>query len=192
MELWEVASLPMALYWQSCCCLDRDGWSEGKRARNFLIALSLRRGGFTPRIFSLTVDWSIPLLNIDGDQIGLIKIFNILPWVSSTLTMLMIGIIWFCGGILGVFLSFRKGRPQRNVVPAVIMILTGWAMAGHAQQLQFSTNMHALFGHTLMAAGVTRTVEIVIVLKDEWNAGGDNIRAFQYIPPFVCLSPTFC
>jgi len=96
------------------------------------------------------------------------------------------GIIWFCAGILGVFLSSRKGKPQRNVVPAIVIILTGWAMAGHAQALAFSTNMHGIFGHTLMAAGVTRIIEIAMVLRDAWNAGDDEIRSFQYVPPFVC------
>src|ERR1700737_345263 len=97
----------------------------------------------------------------------------------------MIGIIWFCAGILGVFLSSRKGRPQRNVIPAIVIILTGWAMAGNEQHLEFSTKLHANFGPTLMAAGVTRIIEIVIVLRDRWNAGDDEIRSFQYVPPFV-------
>jgi hypothetical protein len=95
------------------------------------------------------------------------------------------GIIWFCAGILGVFLSSRKGKPQRNVIPGIVIFLTGWAMAGHAQALEFSTNMHGIFGHTLMAAGLTRIVEIVVVLRDAWSAGEDEIRSFQYIPPFV-------
>jgi hypothetical protein len=99
------------------------------------------------------------------------------------------GIIWFCAGILGVFLSSRKGQQQRNLIPAVVIVLTGWSMASHAQELEFSTNMHALFGHTLMAAGVTRIVEIVIVLRDAWNAGDGEIRSFQYLPPFVSSSP---
>jgi len=98
---------------------------------------------------------------------------------------LQTGIIWFCAGILGVFLSFRNGKPQRHPIPAMVIILTGWAMAGHAQALEFSTNLHAAFGHTLMVAGVTRIVEIVIILRDAWNAGNGEIRSFQYIPPFV-------
>lgn len=106
--------------------------------------------------------------------------------------MLMIGIIWFCAGILGVFLSSRKGRPQRNIVPAVVIILTGWAMSSHHQALEFSTHMHSIFGHTLIAAGVTRIVEITLVLRDAWNAGEDEIRAFQYIPPFVCFLQFYC
>ena len=101
------------------------------------------------------------------------------------------GIICFCAGILGTFLSFRNGRPQRNVVPAVVIILTGWAMSARHRATEFSTNMDAIFGYVLMAAGVTRILEITIVLNDRWNAGPDKIRAFQYIPPFVCLSILF-
>jgi Protein of unknown function (Ytp1) len=101
------------------------------------------------------------------------------------LTLLIAGVIWFCAGILGVFLSSRKGRPQRNIIPAIVIVLTGWAMAGHAQSLEFSTHLHATFGHTLMAAGITRIVEIVIILRDAWNGGDDNIFSFQYLPPFV-------
>ena len=103
--------------------------------------------------------------------------------------VLIEGIIWFCGGILGIFLSFRKGKPQRNVIPAVIIVLTGWSMASHAQELEFSTNMHGVFGHTLMAAGITRIVEIVVMLRDAWNAGEETILAFQYLPPFVISLP---
>jgi hypothetical protein len=113
-------------------------------------------------------------------------------WSHKDFQHTSMGIIWFCAGVLGVFLSSRRGKPQRNVVPAIVIILTGWAMAGHAQALEFSTNMHGIFGHTLMAAGVTRIFEIVMVLQDAWNAGEGEIRSFQYIPPFVCyLSHAF-
>jgi hypothetical protein len=63
--------------------------------------------------------------------------------------------------------------------------MTGWAMAGHAQSLEFSTHLHGIFGHTLMAAGITRIIEIVIVLRDANTAGDDEIRSFQYLPPYV-------
>jgi len=112
-------------------------------------------------------------------------------WSHKDFQHTAMGIIWFCAGILGTFLSFRKGRPQRNVIPAVVIILTGWAMSGHHQATEFSTNMHGIFGHVLMAAGVTRIVEITVVLHDNWNAGEDKIRAFQYIPPFVRLPILF-
>jgi hypothetical protein len=133
----------------------------------------------------LTPGWSIPSLNTVGAPIGPTRISSTLPWVGILRPSLILGIIWFCAGILGVFLSSRKGRPQRNVIPALVIILTGWSMSSHAQSLEFSTHLHGIFGHTLMAAGVTRLVEIVMVLRDAWNAGNDEIRSFQYLPPFV-------
>jgi len=108
-------------------------------------------------------------------------------WSHEDFQYTSLGIIWFCAGILGIFLSFRNGRPQRNIIPAVVIILTGWAMSGRHQGTEFSTNMDAIFGYVLMAAGVIRILEITLVLNDNWNAGPDKIRAFQYIPPFVCL-----
>ena len=139
--------------------------------------------------------WGYTLLRCPSDIGSLVNTFTEHRWGShwshKDLQHTAMGIIWFCAGILGTFLSFRKGRPQRNVIPAVVIILTGWAMSGHHQATEFSTNMHGIFGHVLMAAGVTRIVEITVVLHDKWNAGEDKIRAFQYIPPFVCLSIPF-
>ncbi|KAG6818816.1 hypothetical protein H0H93_001377 [Arthromyces matolae] len=40
------------------------------------------------------------------------------------------------------------------------IILTGWAMAEHAQAAMISTKVHATFGYTLMLAGFTRIIEI--------------------------------
>ena len=45
---------------------------------------------------------------------------------------------------------------------------------------------HIVFGHTLMVAGATRIVEIAMILGDKPNCGEeDEVRSFQYIPPFV-------
>ncbi|KAK0188486.1 hypothetical protein F5146DRAFT_1055455 [Armillaria mellea] len=63
----------------------------------------------------------------------------------------------WCGGALGIFLARNN---QRNVVPGVIIILTGWGMSEHAQALMISTKVHAMFGYTLMLAGFTRIIEI--------------------------------
>jgi hypothetical protein len=39
-----------------------------------------------------------------------------------------------------------------------------------------------------MIAGATRIVEIAIILRDQANAGDDEVLSFQYIPPFVSTS----
>ncbi|KAF6761777.1 hypothetical protein DFP72DRAFT_879629 [Ephemerocybe angulata] len=81
-------------------------------------------------------------------------------WSVKDMQHTILGVLWWTGGILGIFLSRNN---QRNVVPAVILILTGWGMSSHAQALQISTMVHGMFGKTLMLAGATRIVEVVIL-----------------------------
>ncbi|CAI4700630.1 CFS_G0044750.mRNA.1.CDS.1 [Saccharomyces cerevisiae] len=91
------------------------------------------------------------------------------------------GIIWWTGGILGIFLS-RNGR--RTFVPSLIIIFTGWAMSEHAQHLIISTKVHNMFGLVLMCGGALRIIEISFLLRDKRTL--DKIHSFQYLAPF-CL-----
>lgn len=50
----------------------------------------------------------------------------------------MMGVLWWAGGMLGIFLS-RGGR--RSFVPAIIIIMTGWGMSSHEQALMISTKV---------------------------------------------------
>ena len=112
------------------------------------------------------------------------------PWVHNDLQHTSMGIVWWCAGILGVWLSRdRAGRPQRNVVPAIVIFLTGYAMSGHPQSLIISTKIHAVFGYTLMAAGLARLIEISFVRRDSFSVSQDAtvINSFQHVPPFVSL-----
>ena len=86
------------------------------------------------------------------------------------------------------------------------IVLTGFAMSEHAQALPLSTRVHAVFGYTLMLAGITRLVEVCFVAPSYTHAEGveDNRsdhtladgagtdsapaskgRAFRHLPPFV-------
>ncbi|KAF9006199.1 hypothetical protein BDQ17DRAFT_1399114 [Cyathus striatus] len=78
-------------------------------------------------------------------------------WSVKDMQHTIMGVLGWAGGILGIFLSRNN---QRNVVPSLIVILTGWGMSEHAQALAISTKIHALFGNTLMLAGLTRIIEI--------------------------------
>lgn len=112
-------------------------------------------------------------------------------WSMSDYQHTSMGVVWLCAGLAGVFLSSRNGKPKRHVVPAAVILLTGWAMSGHAQALLLSTKMHGTFGYTLMAAGVTRIVEVAVILRDQAHSetlASDGPRAFQYIPPFLLIS----
>lgn len=114
------------------------------------------------------------------------------PWVHNDLQHTTMGIVWWCAGLLGMWLSRnRNGRPRRNLIPAIVILMTGYAMSAHPQSLMISTMVHSLFGYTLMAAGFTRMIEIAFVLRDKpaISMSGLEPNSFQYLPPFVCYPP---
>jgi hypothetical protein len=127
-------------------------------------------------------------------------------WSVKDMQHTILGILWWCGGILGVYLSRNN---QRTVVPSIIIILTGYAMSDHAQALKLSTKVHAVFGYTLMLAGLTRLIEVCFVapsyspmdgMEDDRSsdhtladgAGPEAAfakgRAFRHLPPFLLVA----
>ncbi|THW19399.1 hypothetical protein D6D17_09200 [Aureobasidium pullulans] len=115
-------------------------------------------------------------------------------WVRNDLQHTAMGVIWWCAGLLGVWLSRdRRGRPKRNLIPAIVIAITGWAMSGHPQELHLSTMVHSVFGYTLMAAGITRIIEISFVLKDNNSISedGEDTNSFQFLPPFLLYASGF-
>ncbi|BFZ61180.1 hypothetical protein YB2330_002239 [Saitoella coloradoensis] len=98
------------------------------------------------------------------------------------------GVIWWCAGILGVLLSRRGGKPTRNIIPGLVIFLTGWAMSSHVQHLEVSSKLHATFGYTLMAAGLARIIEVAFLLRDESAVPEGAINSFQYLPPFLLVA----
>jgi hypothetical protein len=113
-------------------------------------------------------------------------------WAHNDLQHTSMGIVWWCAGLLGIWLSRkRNGRPKRNLIPGIVILLTGYAMSAHTQELMLSTMVHAVFGYTLMAAGAARIIEISFVLGDRSTLSPDGTEAnsFQYITPFVCFAP---
>lgn len=110
------------------------------------------------------------------------------PWVHNDLQHTTMGIVWWCAGLLGLWLSrTRDGRPKRNLIPGIVILLTGYAMSAHPQNLPLSTMVHSVFGYTLMAAGATRIIEIAFVLRDRNSLSDDGADAnsFQHLPPFL-------
>jgi Protein of unknown function (Ytp1) len=109
------------------------------------------------------------------------------PWVKNDIQHTSMGVIWWCAGLVGIWLSrSRGGRPKRNLIPGIVLLLTGWGMSAHPQSLMLSTMVHTAFGYTLMAAGATRMVEIAFVLKDSRGLVGEP-NSFQHLPPFVSI-----
>ncbi|GAV50447.1 hypothetical protein ZYGR_0U03030 [Zygosaccharomyces rouxii] len=109
-------------------------------------------------------------------------------WKMSEYEHTAMGVLWWSGGLLGIFLS-RGGR--RTFIPSLIIVFTGWAMSQHTQSLVISTKVHFLFGIVLMFGGALRIVEIAFLLKDRRTL--DKIQSFQYLPPFclVCSGVLF-
>lgn len=109
-------------------------------------------------------------------------------WVKNDWQHTTMGVIWWAAGLAGLWLSRdRDGRPQRNFIPAFVILITGWGMSAHPQELMVSAMTHKMFGYTLMAVGVTRIIEISFVLRDRQGLAenGRETNSFQYIPVFV-------
>ncbi|KAF2755915.1 hypothetical protein EJ05DRAFT_518510 [Pseudovirgaria hyperparasitica] len=117
------------------------------------------------------------------------------PWGHNDLQHTSMGIVWWCAGLVGIWLSrTRSGRPKRNLLPGIVLILTGYAMSAHPQHLPLSTMIHTIFGYTLMGAGVTRIIEISFVVKDRQTFSDDDWHepnSFQYIPCFLLFASGF-
>jgi len=116
-------------------------------------------------------------------------------WAHNDIQHTTMGVIWWCAGLLGMWLSRKRdGRPKRNIIPALVIILTGYAMSAHPQHLPISTMLHTVFGYTLMAAGLTRLIEISFVLQDRSSVDekdGEEISSFQHLPPFLLYAAGF-
>ncbi|KAG2143785.1 uncharacterized protein EDB93DRAFT_1088011 [Suillus bovinus] len=133
-------------------------------------------------------------------------------WSVEDMQHTILGILWWAGGALGIFLSRNN---QRNVVPGVIIILTGWAMSDHAQALMLSTKVHSMFGYSLMLAGLARILELCFIQLPSSSLSetpplGDNdsehtltspapkdasvatkpnaSRTFRHLPPFLLIA----
>jgi len=116
------------------------------------------------------------------------------PWAGNDIQHTAMGVIWWCAGLVGIWLSrTRDGRPKRNLIPAIVILLTGWGMSAHPQALPISNMVHQVFGYTLMAAGVTRIIEISFVLRDRGatTADGSDPNSFQYLTPFLLYASGF-
>ncbi len=115
------------------------------------------------------------------------------PWVKNDLQHTSMGVVWWCAGLLGLWLARKRdGRPKRNLIPGIVILLTGWAMSAHPQGLELSTKVHLVFGYTLMAAGAARIIEISFVLRDQNSLSTVDIEetnSWQYLTPFVRAPP---
>nr|CAG8441809.1 15569_t:CDS:2 [Entrophospora candida] len=102
------------------------------------------------------------------------------PWSHKDLQHTALGIIWWVGGLAGLYFT-RNGK--RNIFPALIIISTGFAMSAHQQSSEVSTVIHATFGFTLVSAGLTRIIEICFFENIYKNKKSLN-NPFLILPPY--------
>ncbi|KAG5975440.1 hypothetical protein E4U55_007678 [Claviceps digitariae] len=115
-------------------------------------------------------------------------------WVKNDWQHTTMGIIWWCAGLAGMWLSKdRDGNPKRNFIPGFVIFITGWAMSAHPQELMVSAMTHATFGKTLMAVGLTRIIEVSFVLRDKQSISEDgrSWNSFQFIPVYLLYAAGF-
>jgi len=129
-------------------------------------------------------------------------------WSVKDMQHTILGVLWWTGGILGIYLSRNN---QRSVVPSVIIFLTGWAMSDHVQAIMLATKVHGMFGKTLMLAALTRIFEVCYFVpsygtladpveddtSEDTLADGSPIsrptrsagaKAWQHLPPFLLVA----
>ncbi|KAL2146592.1 hypothetical protein VTI28DRAFT_3091 [Corynascus sepedonium] len=115
-------------------------------------------------------------------------------WVKNDWQHTTMGIIWWSAGLVGIWLSRdRHGQPKRNFIPGFVILITGWAMSAHPQELMISAMTHQMFGYTLMGAGLTRIIEVSFVLRDKPSVSedGTEYNSFQFIPVFLLYASGF-
>jgi len=115
-------------------------------------------------------------------------------WVKNDWQHTTMGIIWWCAGLAGIWLSRdRDGNPKRNFIPGFVIMMTGWAMSAHPQELMTSAATHSMFGYTLMAAGITRIIEVAFVLRDQQSLteDGRTWNSFQFLPVYLLYASGF-
>lgn len=108
------------------------------------------------------------------------------PWNHGDYQHTAMGIIWWAGGLVGMWLTRRKNN-TRSFIPALLLIFTGWAMSEHTQHLVISTKVHGMFGIVLMGAGFLRILEILLLLWDKRCLELGLIYSFQYFPSFLLV-----
>ncbi|KAJ2718537.1 hypothetical protein GGI07_005709 [Coemansia sp. Benny D115] len=110
-------------------------------------------------------------------------------WSHKDLQHTSLGVIWFCGGLLSTYMLRKSGPTDRSMFPSIILVFTGCAMASHEQDTQFSTQVHFVFGLSLVLAGLTRCVEILLITTGLIRSRKGEPNPFQYIPVFfLCHS----
>ncbi|KAJ1919000.1 hypothetical protein H4219_002259 [Mycoemilia scoparia] len=105
-------------------------------------------------------------------------------WSHKDFQHTFIGVLWISGGALGAYLGYKAESHGRNIIPAVVLLITGLAMSNHEQDTVISTKVHSVFGWSLILTGVTQIIEILLLGAKIINHDSQVAHSFQYVPPF--------
>ncbi|KAG0218005.1 hypothetical protein BGX33_008866 [Mortierella sp. NVP41] len=88
-------------------------------------------------------------------------------WSHSDLQHTSLGMLWVAGGLLSLLLESKYSPLSqfiigKNPLPAILIILTGYAMGQHAQYYMFATLIHTFFGYALMMGGICRLIQLAL------------------------------
>ncbi|KAF9978900.1 hypothetical protein BGZ73_008405 [Actinomortierella ambigua] len=88
-------------------------------------------------------------------------------WSHSDLEHTSLGLLWTFGGAASLLIESRFNPLKmvignRNPMPALMIMMTGYAMSQHAQYFQFPTTVHTFFGYSLMLSGVCRLIQLAL------------------------------
>ncbi|RKP12249.1 hypothetical protein BJ684DRAFT_242, partial [Piptocephalis cylindrospora] len=82
-------------------------------------------------------------------------------WFHNDIQHTAMGVLWLLGGLASILLTHH--RPSlRSPLPAIVILLTGVAMAAHAQHSMIGTMVHGFFGKAIGLAAVFRLIEVIV------------------------------
>ncbi|THH08908.1 hypothetical protein EW146_g8840 [Bondarzewia mesenterica] len=169
----------------------------------------VRRSGRSPEWWDSWVILLWGIVNTFTEHRGLVWSVKDMQhtWVSITVSLsgtdpTFAAEFWgYCGGAEESWAS--------SSLAIISIILTGFAMSDHQQALMISTRVHAIFGYTLMLAGLTRIVEVCFIapkflpvehvegVEDDQSEhtladGKEEVQpkggAFRHLPPFLLVA----
>ncbi|KAJ1557832.1 hypothetical protein HK096_005087, partial [Nowakowskiella sp. JEL0078] len=85
------------------------------------------------------------------------------PWSATDRQHTMMGILWTFTGSISLTLSTKFTKQISNILPALTILLTGFAFAGHSQHSVLSAGVHKVVGWSLVIAAVSRGFTVILM-----------------------------
>jgi Protein of unknown function (Ytp1) len=107
-------------------------------------------------------------------------------WDNRDIQHTSMGVLWLCSGLLGIWLS-RSKKSGPNVIPGITFIVSGWALAAHAQDSVMATEYHQVLGSVMAILGACRILEASFLTtgKGFQSSKYGEMHTFRYLSHFV-------